>query len=386
LHTGPANGFDVPAPTLWLAKAGSSVAQQVTTTGIGMFAWSPTDSVLAFTTTNENNSTVPVPENLWIDEPGSPPTNLAVGMGNGVDAISWSPNGAELAFDDTVIAQPATTISPATPPISRIGVVSPDGGQPEVIYQLSETGLDLAGWWPEGDGVLFWEDPGFAETNDGATFYSLATGSQQPTALTTSLVGPTWWEPGPGDTVAVVAGSGRTIWNAGRDVDLCALTISTCQDVAIPPGSVGLAPRWTSSGALLLSVASATGAFGPTGDAFYSPGYMAEWNATNVLWRVSPGGQPSPVTPAPPGTLLAAPASLGNTMVVVAGDALWLVDSTARPPVQIAAPLYSTIGPSGYYGEVDWAGTFAWSFANGPRQGSTDLLGEILAQPESELP
>jgi hypothetical protein len=54
--------------------------------------------------------------------------------------------------------------------------------------------------------------------------------------------------------------------------------------------------------------------------------------------------------------------------------------------VQIAAPLYSTIGPSGYYGEVDWAGTVAWSFANGPRQGSTDLLGEILAQPESELP
>jgi hypothetical protein len=41
LHTGPAHGFEVPAPTLWLVEAGSSQAEEVAATGVGMFAWSP---------------------------------------------------------------------------------------------------------------------------------------------------------------------------------------------------------------------------------------------------------------------------------------------------------------------------------------------------------
>ena len=58
----------------------------------------------------------------------------------------------------------------------------------------------------------------------------------------------------------------------------------------------------------------------------------------------------------------------------------------ARLPCRIAGPLYSTSGPAGFYGEVDWSGTFAWSAATGARQDSVQLSDEALAEPESQIP
>ncbi len=72
LYTGPANGFDVPAPSLWLVKAGSSQAEEVANTAVGMFAWSPVASVLAYTVA-PGNDPVFGPEDVWIEDPRSPP-------------------------------------------------------------------------------------------------------------------------------------------------------------------------------------------------------------------------------------------------------------------------------------------------------------------------
>lgn len=387
LHTGPADGYDVPAPTLWLAAAGSSLADEVTTSGVGMFAWSPAGSELAYTEAWPTNSTVAAPENLWFDEPGSTPVKVAVGTGNGVEDIAWSPDGSQLAFDDADFAQPATPTSPAMPPEGRVGVISAIGGPIDIAYELNGSGVRLAGWWPQGGGLLFWEDPGFAESADGQMLYSLASESHQPVPLIRSLVGPTWWAPEPGGhTVAVVEGEGRSIWSPGRDVDLCTLPAATCRAVAIPAGSVGLAPSWSASGALVFATASGTGPFGAMGGAFWSTGWMAQWDTTNKLWTMIPGGQPSALAAAPAGALLAAPSSQGGAVVLVKDDALWLAAAAGTPAVAVAGPLYSTAAPSGYYGEVDWACTFSWSLATGARQGSAQLLGEALADPEAEAP
>jgi hypothetical protein len=91
------------------------------------------------------------------------------------------------------------------------------------------------------------------------------------------------------------------------------------------------------------------------------------------------------MTSVPTGALLAAPNAHGNTMVVVADDALWLTNTTVGAPVRVAGPLYSTIGPSGFYGEVDWASTFDWSATTGLRQGST-LLDEFPSFVDDQLP
>jgi hypothetical protein len=72
-------------------------------------------------------------------------------------------------------------------------------------------------------------------------------------------------------------------------------------------------------------------------------------------------------------------------MVVGANDDLWLTNASGASAVRVAGPLYSTIGPSGFYGEVDWASTFAWSTGAGLRQGSTQL-DELPSLSDEELP
>ncbi len=64
-----------------------------------------------------------------------------------------------------------------------------------------------------------------------------------------------------------------------------------------------------------------------------------------------------------------------------------MADTAAPSPgVRIAGALYSTSAPSGFYGEVDWVDTFAWSAATGAPQGSTERPYESMGPPGSELP
>ncbi len=384
LHTGPADGYDLPAPTLWLLGAGFTQARQVAAGGIGMFEWSPTAPVLAYTTVPKYNFPAGVPEAVWFDRPEASPSSVAVGTGAGVGAIAWSPDGSELAFDDSVFPKPASATSGATPATSRLGIVSVDGDRVGTVYRLAETGIDLAGWWPEGGGLVFWEDPGFADSADGDPLYSLDLDADRPVALATSLVGPTWLAAEPdGHSVAIVAGEGRTIWTTGRDVELCSFPAAVCHAEAIPARTVGLAPSWSPSGRLIFAVAPASSDDGT----YYSSGSMAQWDSTNALWTSGLGGPPTRFASAPVGALLAVPTSQGTTMIVVADDALWLGNTaTGAPATRVAGPLYSTVGPAGFYGEVDWAGTFAWSAASGPRLGSELLTDSGLFPPDPQLP
>jgi hypothetical protein len=379
LHTAPAVGFSVPNPTLWVLQAGASVADEVSKQEVGMFAWSPTAPVLAFTVTA---GLVTAPEDLFLDRPGSPPTALSVGLGEGVGSIAWSPGGTELAFDDIVSGQSGA----GTLRTSRIAVAPALGGAVVTAYQTTGTGLRLAGWWPDGGGLLFWEDPDYSASiaADGLMLYSLPAGAARPIGLVQTLVGASWWMPGPNDTIAVVAGGGRSVWEPGRDVDLCSPVTASCRSASIPPHTVGLAPSWSSTGTLLFSVAAAVG---PPGDLVgpWDPTTMARWDATNVLWAWPASGSARPVRSVPTGAVLCVPADRSGAALVVARDDLWLVEpATSSRPTRVAGPLFSTIGPTGYYGEVDWAGTFAWSGAPGPRSGQ--VVHEILAGPNPELP
>jgi len=344
--------------------------------------------VLAYTVALPNSPT-DEPESIWIDHPGSAPPNLPVGTGNGVGSMAWSPDATELAFDDSVAAQPATADTPAVQPLDRVGTLSVLGGIAVTVYQLVESGIDLAGWWPQGGGLLFWEDTGFSASLEagGLTLYSLASGSDQPVALGTSLVGPEYVAPQPGgDTVAVVAGGNRTIWTAGRDIELCSFPAATCVKERIPANTVGLDPTWSSTGTLIFSVASDTGPFGPNGTGDYSPGWMAQWNATNVLWSMA-DATPTPLASMPNGALLGEVNAQGKSMVFLADDAIWLTDlSGGMPAVRVTGPLYSEVAPSGFYGEVDWSSRFAWSDAVGLREGSSQEVDATFSSFTGVLP
>ena len=121
--------------------------------------------------------------------------------------------------------------------------------------------------------------------------------------------------------------------------------------------------------------------FGSEGNAYWSSGFLAQWNATNAEWGLTAAGAEGSLGwRTPSGTVLAAPATVGSSVLYVADDELWLADTSSKAPaVMVAGPLYSDVAPNGYYGEVDWSAGFAWSLAPVARQVSARILGELLA-------
>lgn len=374
LHQPPAVGFAAPAPTLWLVAAGASVARRVPAAGVGVYAWSPTTDVLAYTTVDPSTG-VGTADNLWTDVPGRPPVAVgAVAPDATVGTLAWSPGGRDLAVDEL---SPVPFTSPGLR-TDQLAVVPAAGGRAAVVYQQTDTGIDVAGWWPDGRGLLFWVDTEFSASlsADGLPLDSVPVGGGSPTTLATTLVGSQWLAAEPdaaADRVAVVAGDGRYVWMGGRHVEVCRLPAATCAGVSRPAGTLSLAPAWAAAGALLSVDASASPPFGSFGGSL-GPASMAAWDATGRLARsVAPAWTGITQRAAGSGVVLAVPARSGTGVLLVRDDAVWLWHLGRRtPPVRIAGPLAEPDEPSGYYGEFDWATTVAWSRAGGTRGGRVD--------------
>lgn len=381
LGTGRGIRFSLPAPTLWVVHVGQPVAHEVAATGIDQFAWSPESDVLAYTT---STSAARTPGSLWTYSPGAAPTRLA--SGSGIGGIAWTPDGTRLAFDHDIFGKDSPTGRPA----SSLGMVAVPADVVETVYQpMVGTPLDLAGWWPGGGGLLFWVDTGGSGSLQatGLPLYSLAAGSRVPVQIATSLVGQQWLAPSPnGPTLAVVAGGGRTLWTPGRAVERCRFPAEVCQKLAIPPGTVGLAPEWTPSGGLLYAVAAAA----PGGLRGYGPGSIAHEEATSELDYLAPGATvPRPLSQSRTSVVAAQIGTTGAAVLVVRRDSLWLEPLvSSNKAVKIARPLYSSVEPTGYYGEVDWMGTFAWSDGVGASGGggSSSAFYDSLSGPSPDLP
>lgn len=295
--------------------------------------------------------------------------------------------GQRVAFDDNV----PVAGSRAGHPTAALGMVDASGGRVTMVYRSSQpTALQLAGWWPGGGGLLFWIDTANSASLEatGLSLYSLATGSSVPVKIATGLAGQQWLARSPaGPTVAIVAGGGRTLWSPGRVVDRCTFPSGVCQKMAMPSGSVGLAPAWTPSGGLLYVVAAAAAPGGLSG---YSPSSIAKQESTSRLYYLAPGSHAARPQVSPGKSIVAAQvAATGKGVLIVRRNGLWLASLTSSSrPVRIAAPLYSAAAPSGYYGEVDWTGTFAWSKGIGGSGGggSSTAFYDSLSGPSPELP
>lgn len=373
-------------PALWVIHLGKSVAQEVTTSGVDQFAWSPVSDLLAYTT--RPNATTRS-GGLWTDVPGAAPSYVAdVGSEDEVTDFAWTPQGTRLAFDDNV---PATETQSGHP-MSSLRTVAAAGGVPQTVYQLTDdTALRLAGWWPGGGGLLFWIDPSYSASlaATGLDLYSLATGASVPVQIARGLAGQQWLAPSPsGSTLAVVAGGARTLWSLERDVERCDVASGACQKAPTPPGTVGLAPAWTPSGTLLY--VSATASEPPGVVARFTSGTIAHQDATGELWNLAPrADRAQPLAQAGSGIVADQVGTTGEAVLVVRDDALWLFSLTSKTPaVQVATPLYSSIGPSGYYGQVDWSGTFAWSSGVGGSGGGGSAAAFTVSTegPTPEMP
>lgn len=367
--SGPPPGASKGQQSLWVARSDGADAHQVSPAGdVAQFAWAPgSGEKLAF-------SLVPTPGAKTTVFMGSPASTAPARFGTYAELIgfSWSPDAAALAVSYRA-GQPG--------PGRGVLAVVPVHGHPRTVYRGSGFGdALLAGWWPSGHGLLFWDDPvGSASVAaDGLALKSLDLITGKTTTLATTLVHDEWvsWSPD-GREVAIVAGGDRELWDWGKHVEVCAVPSGTCRAPALPsPASkwMSLGPAWTATGTLVLTVAPAAPANGSGVPAGLSA--KGGWDTRNVdqwydsqrlyYWQSSvlgSGGGPRPVPASPTGAH--DPRAVPGGLLYVRHDALWYMplvsgDSVSSgPPLQLAGAL--ALGPYGnYFAYIDWASDYAW--------------------------
>jgi WD40-like Beta Propeller Repeat len=353
--------FQAEPTALWVVSAAGTGAQRLTprSWNITGFAWSPRANRLA--------AAVSLPS----AKPGGSGAVAMVTLHGGlrvlasgdVSGVAWSPDGSQIAAGVSVF-----TGRPSWQ--SRLELLNPPGGPPQAVRVSKGNVLQLAGWWPDGSGLLFWTDPQGSDSiaADGLPLDTVSLASGQPRDLAgTMLVHSSWlaFAPG-GHTVAVVAGGYREIWSEHKQITICRPG-GACTAVAQGSGVVSLDPSWSPDGRqLAFARASAAGPFGPHGHADFSPYWIRRWQATSRLWVASADGSGArPLTAAGPGALDPVWGSDGS-LLFVRDDWLWLLPPGAPAPARVAGPLGALTGQAyyqTYYGYVPYPELIAWTLA-----------------------
>jgi Tol biopolymer transport system component len=332
---------------LWLVRADGSGARQALAAPVLTFAWSPTADVLAVAPTQGGG--------LWLvpASGGGEPQLLAAG-GTQVWSLAWAPDGRALAY---VVTLPGGAQGGAAVRSDVLYTVAATGGTPTQRLVAQGDGLYLAGWWPDGAGVLYWRDPQHSASlqADGLPLYTLRFGGA-PRELGTTLVGPEWLAFSPdGSRVALVVGAGRDAWS-NKSLQVCAVESGTCRAWPQPAGTVSLDPAWSGDGRRLAFVRAAVPAVAPT-----TAADLDTWNGTRRLWLAAADGS-GPQAVAAAGSDVFSPrwSRDGLHLLYVANDAVQWLDVVSGQVTRLVGPFPVASLPSGYHGQVQWGIDLDW--------------------------
>lgn len=181
-----------------------SLADLLPNGSITLFAWSPTEDLLAVAPSNGG---------LSLYRPDALPEVRTL-SGELVGSLAWAPDGHMLA---AVLVGELGSTAP-----DRLVVFDLQEGAAQVVTTAQETHLQLASWWPDGQGLLYWEFPLASQSlaADGVPLRSLNLATGEVTTLTTMLADQdfvAWGPPGKESSSVLVIGSqGRERWTAPK--------------------------------------------------------------------------------------------------------------------------------------------------------------------------
>ena len=307
---------------------------------ITTIAWSPTSARVAAASAHE----------LWVGGPGSDTEQVAQAP-EGLDLAGWSPDGQTLAY--------VLTLPSKDPPISstELDTVPAGGGTPVRRYVSEEARILFAGWWPDGGGIVFWDDPmGSASLlADGVGLLSLSLAGGAPRPLGTALSYPDWISWVGGDQIVFVVASGRESWTT-KSLEACDAAKATCRAIPQPAGKVSVDPAWSAASNQVTFVRAdelrgADGTDSETGG--------PAWVATRALWVASPDGSGQrELTAAGRGVFGPSWSRDGRHLLYLRDGALWLMDTISGTAARIVT---LKLDPTAYfYDHINWQEQATW--------------------------
>jgi len=330
---------------VWLARFDGTQLRQVSNTDLGYrFSWSPAKNVLAV---DGKNGLLLVPVN-----------GVRRRLREG--GLSWAPDGGSLAYSFTL---PFDFNHPEGR-TDALRTITVEGGQP--VNRLTApggNGIVLAGWWPNGKGLLYWLDPDHSASlmADGVDLYSLRLGASEPELLASGLDRRGWLSTSSGNRLVMVKGGPRIVW-ANKSLALINLESGNVQDLENLAGCVTIDPSLSPDGSQIALVAARD--LGDHVWGFNRTEDLTSWVATRTLWvENSDGSGAHPLTAAGRGIYQPQWSKNGKRILYVKDNSLWLIGIDGGEPEEICGPLSyedPTTGPFGYYGFVSYLDEMAW--------------------------
>ncbi|MGH9068794.1 MAG: hypothetical protein ACRD0J_15085, partial [Acidimicrobiales bacterium] len=366
--SGPGSAGYGPTPTgpyqLRVVRGDGTGDHQVFTSAdyFASVQWSPTADVLAVVPTTAKGAS----QGLVLVGLGGT-THRLLADTTLVGSVVWSRDGRVLAY--------ATPVGMGTSQRSSLVFTIPaSGGHPTRVPYSPPAGSSvlLAGWWPDGKGLLAWTDPlGSASIGaDGLPLTAVPIAGGPAHVLATTLEFLPWvtWSPD-GRHLLIVEGSGRSPAKA-KTLALCQPGTWTCKQLAQPAGTVSLDPTWSPDGSHIAFVRAKEASS------------LSACFASRRLWVANADGSGAhPVGPVtPPGLSAQQMVSMGSgvTQPAWAPDGSTLSYSTGGAVVRVnldasgslvlasalSGPGAGKVGPDAY-GKSPWRGVATWDTSPG---------------------
>ncbi len=364
---------DTDRGPLWLVRRDGSAAHEVQglpeTLWDWSFSWSPTTNQLVVAVHGYG---------LWLVPTTGQPEQLDPAPW--LYRAAWSPDGRYLAYN--------FCLSGDTPRDDGdhdiLCVMDVERRQRFDLVQTDNAGVRLLGWWPDGQGILYWEVPahGGSVATDGIMIqsvplaYTQANGSPiitaantdpvgtmlkrananspQPVELVITLPKPHWAKFTANGKLLAVEGGGRIAWT-NKHLALIDLKSGKSEQLVGPRGRVMLDPDSSTTDGRIAFVAAPD-----LGDTWgLTEAEFADWKAKRTLWVRGNKGQLHELTQAGDDIYGPTWSADGTQIRYFSHNALWTIAADNQSAPQQIVDLGPCEG-KGIYGSIDYNAYFDW--------------------------